>query len=721
MLSEELEFLKIKPLPKKNEERQFFIEKKREEQLPSIINKTSENLINPLEFISKIQEKTGLINKDKIAKTILDYKVEEQKQESKKLDEQSKIINNIIEEIIKTTDTIIIKQFSTSKQKIIDDFSTKIVKKTDYIKEYNLDHKIELDKKLGTTTYKDRLPEIPEKIIIKADNYYLNNRENFIEFIDRLFFKYKSELLKEEQDMKDGKITISCDTYSKKSDFSLLTHQKIVRDYINIYTPFRGLLLYHGLGSGKTCSAITVAEETRIYNKYNNIDNDIIIVCSPLVQKNFRLQLFDENKLEYKNNKWFINNCAGNNFLEEINLMNIKLSRKKVISLVDNLIKKTYKFKGYIEFANLISSVSNVDNILKTSKLSTKKKNLLIKNKLQKYFDNNLIIIDEIHNIRDSKDNSNKLVAKQFYNLVKNVDNLKLILLSATPMFNDYKEIVFLINILNMNDKRSLIDIKDIFNSDGSFVKSEDGKESGKELLMRKLNGYISYIKGDNPFIFPYRILPELFDKSKSIKYENYTYPTNNIIGNRMDKDSNINIFDIYLTKISNYQEKVYKYIINKLDLSNKDNNFKYTELLKPLESLNIVFPNTIINKIDFDKEDTSKLSVNIDDLVDPRMTTVSTILKHIHKGKIDSVFTLDDGEYEIIEAKVLENSELLNKTLEKSSFPEGIKIGLITRDKKVLVPSKNFEFKLNDTVILLSSRSQLKKVEQLFRISEYY
>jgi len=113
--------------------------------------------------------------------------------------------------------------------------------------------------------------------------------------------------------------------------------------------------------------------------------------------------------------------------------------------------------------------------------------------------------------------------------------------------------------------------------------------------------------------------------------------------------------------------------------------------------------------------------SLKIDDIVDPRMTTVSTILKHVHKGKIDSVFTLDDGEYEIIEAKVLENSELLNKTLEKSSFPEGIKIGLITRNNKVLVPSKNFEFKLNDTVILLSSRNQLKKVEQLFRISEYY
>ena len=102
-------------------------------------------------------------------------------------------------------------------------------------------------------------------------------------------------------------------------------------------------------------------------------------------------------------------------------------------------------------------------------------------------------------------------------------------------------------------------------------------------------------------------------------------------------------------------------------------------------------------------------------------MTTVSNILKHVHKGKIESVFTLDDGEFEIIEAKVLENSELVNKTLDSASIPDGIRIGLIVRDKKVLVPSKKFEFKLNDNVILLSSRKQLKKVEQLFRISEYF
>ena len=113
--------------------------------------------------------------------------------------------------------------------------------------------------------------------------------------------------------------------------------------------------------------------------------------------------------------------------------------------------------------------------------------------------------------------------------------------------------------------------------------------------------------------------------------------------------------------------------------------------------------------------------SLKIDDIVDPRMTTVSTILKQVHKGKIDSVFTLDNGDFEILEAKILENSELLNKSIGDSSIVDGVRIGLIVREGKVLVPTKDFIFKLNDSVILLSSRSQLKKVEQLFRISEYY
>ena len=113
--------------------------------------------------------------------------------------------------------------------------------------------------------------------------------------------------------------------------------------------------------------------------------------------------------------------------------------------------------------------------------------------------------------------------------------------------------------------------------------------------------------------------------------------------------------------------------------------------------------------------------SLDLDDIVDPRMTTVSTILKHVHKGKIESVYTLDNGDYEVIEAKILESSELLNLSIAKAKIPEGIKIGLIERDKEVIVPNKETIFNVNDRVILLSSRENLSKVEELFKISPYF
>ena len=75
--------------------------------------------------------------------------------------------------------------------------------------------------------------------------------------------------------------------------------------------------------------------------------------------------------------------------------------------------------------------------------------------------------------------------------------------------------------------------------------------------------------------------------------------------------------------------------------------------------------------------------SLNIDDLVDPRMTTVSRIMEHVHRGTIGTVYSLLDGEYEFIEAKILEKSELLNKQIRDSNLPEDIRIGAIVKKIK--------------------------------------
>jgi len=79
--------------------------------------------------------------------------------------------------------------------------------------------------------------------------------------------------------------------------------------------------------------------------------------------------------------------------------------------------------------------------------------------------------------------------------------------------------------------------------------------------------------------------------------------------------------------------------------------------------------------------------SLKIDDLIDPRMNTVSSILKHIHKGTIETAYTILDGEYEVIEADIIETSELINKELKNSNLPDEIRIGAILRDDKVIIP----------------------------------
>jgi trk system potassium uptake protein TrkA len=110
--------------------------------------------------------------------------------------------------------------------------------------------------------------------------------------------------------------------------------------------------------------------------------------------------------------------------------------------------------------------------------------------------------------------------------------------------------------------------------------------------------------------------------------------------------------------------------------------------------------------------------SLKINDLVDPRQTTISTILKHVHKGTIETVYTLLDGEYEFIEAEVLETSELISKSIKESNLPKEIRIGAVVRKKEVIIPKSDFVFEKKDLVVFLTKREHLEKVESLFRIS---
>ncbi|MDB9936629.1 Trk system potassium transporter TrkA [Candidatus Pelagibacter sp.] len=110
--------------------------------------------------------------------------------------------------------------------------------------------------------------------------------------------------------------------------------------------------------------------------------------------------------------------------------------------------------------------------------------------------------------------------------------------------------------------------------------------------------------------------------------------------------------------------------------------------------------------------------SLKIDDFIDPRMNTVSSILKHIHKGTIENAYSMLNGEYEIIEAEIIETSELISKELKNSNLPDEIRVGAILRGEEVIIPRSNFIFKKEDIVVLLAKKDFLHVVENMFRIS---
>ena len=388
------------------------------------------------------------------------------------------------------------------------------------------------------------------------------------------------------------------------ADFELSNHQLFVKNFLSYNTPYNSLLLYHGLGTGKTCSSIGICEEYRDYLKQTGINKRIIIVASPNVQDNFKLQLFDERKLEFIDGLWNIKSCIGNKFLKEINPTNMKgLTKEKIITQIKTLINTYYLFLGYIEFSNFIEKVQG-NNKNKNSKITETTK---IKN-LNQYFSKGLIVIDEVHNIRNTEENKIKIVADNVLKLITSANDVRLLLLTATPMYNSYKEIIWLLNLMNINDKRGYIQTKDIFDTDGNFKKDKEGNEIGKELLIRKSTGYISFVRGENPYIFPFRIYPNEFSVENTLDV--ISYPKYQINGKKIINE--INYLHLYLNKIGNYQKLGYKIIVDNMKKKYKNfkelKSFNYTLLQLPIEALNIIYPIENLNELSNNLDSSSSL-----------------------------------------------------------------------------------------------------------------
>lgn len=403
-------------------------------------------------------------------------------------------------------------------------------------------------------------------------------------FSSKIAYKQEFQETKYNGEIKD--IEKEADKYCNVG-FELSPNQLFVKNFLSPQTPYNGLLLYHGVGTGKTCSAIGITEEVRKYNQQSANTQRIIIVASPNVQKNFALQLFDESRLELKGGYWNLQTCVGSSLIKEINPTNMKdVPREVIVRQINNVIHNHYIFLGYTEFARFIHKSITV----KDDSLSNKDRKFKEISKIREIFDNRMIVIDEAHNIRISEDNKKKRIGSSLLNIAKYSRNMKLLLLTATPMYNAHDEILWIVNVLNANDQRSTVSYDDVFDKTGKFIEANDDKEGGRELLMRKLNGYISHVRGENPYAFPFRLYPEVFAPEKLAK----TYPTKQFNGIAIEKP--LQHIPLYSHTMHETQAEIYHNIVNNLKDANKINSenmqsFGYTILQKPLEATIITYP----------------------------------------------------------------------------------------------------------------------------------
>lgn len=280
-------------------------------------------------------------------------------------------------------------------------------------------------------------------------SFVLPNRKAFADYITRIFLKYRKDD-SNPLDAEDKDVDL-CEKQSNARE--LFPYQKLIRDYLMIETPYRGILLYHGLGSGKTCTSIAVAESLMSYKK-------VWVLTPASLQKNYRSELRKCGDPIY----------AFEQHWREKNLNDQSRAEAKALSISDGFLDRTGKF-----FVTVAGENPNFKDLPKTAQDIIKAQiediigqrfnfinyNGLSSKNIDKFvqkpdenghfpenpFNNSVVIIDEVHNLISRIVNSSE-ISRRVYDAVYTATDCKIVGLSGTPVINRPNEIAFLMNLL---------------------------------------------------------------------------------------------------------------------------------------------------------------------------------------------------------------------------------------------------------------------------------
>ena len=361
-------------------------------------------------------------------------------------------------------------------------------------------------------------------------------------------------------------------------EFKLLPQQKLLKNYLSINTPYNSLLIFHGTGVGKTCTAISIAEGFK--DLVTDNDKRILVIVSKNIQENFKRELFDPVRAESKKRRDDIVQCTGLDYelIDQAKYLTQEQKYKKIRSMINN----KYEFFGYGAFANEVKRITDWDGkIAKDGTIPP-----IIRKIINYKFRNRIIIVDEAHNIKKS-DSSYTKTLPILKTVIKYAQNTKLILMTATPMYNQPDEIIELLNLLLLNDNKPLLKKSDIF-------ENKTITKEGEKILTNASKGYISYLRGEKPPAFPFRIYPD-----------NFFIPRNKFTIFNEKLNSNIKYLKLYECPMNkehfkHYNTELNKYLKDEKVSNNESNDFHKNEIisnedLNEFRNLNIQAQKTLV------------------------------------------------------------------------------------------------------------------------------
>jgi hypothetical protein len=290
-----------------------------------------------------------------------------------------------------------------------------------------------------------------------APTYVLPNRKAFSDAITRMFIKsdYRAKD-KDPLDEEDKNIDLC--TQRSGTGRELFPYQKIIRDYLKIETPYRGVLVYHGLGSGKTCSSIAVAESLLTTSK-------VYVMVPASLEKNYKEELQKCGDPVYAvENFWTLKPMSDEVRLEgkKLGISDKFMDKHSRIYTTTSGNEPNFESLSTQDKATIREQIRDVLD----QRFTFVRYNGLTRTNIPEYtkegmYDDSVVIVDEAHNLISRVINESEITGK-LYDAIYNAKRCKVVALSGTPVINSPNEIAYMMNLLRGPIERITIPFKTI-------------------------------------------------------------------------------------------------------------------------------------------------------------------------------------------------------------------------------------------------------------------